>query len=143
VPAESNDPAGPGARTHRRRVSSGGPWEARFGYSRAIVAGDACWVAGTTDAGPDGRSGHPGDPGAQARAIFEIVRDALAQVGFSLDDVVRTRMYVTDATHLPAVGAVHGEVFADARPAASAVVVGGLIGPSLLVEIEVDAVRDR
>jgi enamine deaminase RidA (YjgF/YER057c/UK114 family) len=125
----------------RRRVSSRGPWEARYGYSRAIVAGDTCWVAGTTDAGPDGRSEHPGDPDAQARAIFAIIGAALAEGGFSLRDVVRTRMYVTDAAYVAAVGAVHGEVFGEVRPAATAVVVAGLIDPSLLVEIEVDAVR--
>lgn len=125
----------------RRRVSSGGPWEARYGYSRAVVAGDTCWVAGTTDAGPDGRSAHPGDPGAQARAILVIIGAALAEAGFTLADVVRTRMYVTDAGHVALVGAVHGEVFADVHPAATAIVVSALIDPSLLVEIEVDAVR--
>ena len=125
----------------RRRVSSGGPWEARYGYSRAVTDGDTCWVAGTTDAGPDGRSLTPGDPAAQARAIFEIIKAALAEAGFGLADVVRTRMYVTDAAHLAAVGAVHGEVFASVRPAATAIVVAGLVDQSLLVEIEVDAVR--
>jgi enamine deaminase RidA (YjgF/YER057c/UK114 family) len=125
----------------RQRVSSGGPWEARYGYSRAVVAGDACFVAGTTDAGADGRSAHPGDPGAQARAIFAIIGAGLAEAGFSLGDVVRTRTYVTDAAHIALVGAVHGEVFAEVRPAATAIVVAGLIDPSLLVEIEVDAVR--
>jgi len=125
----------------RRRVSSGGPWEGRYGYSRAIVVGDACWVAGTTDAGPDGRSAHPGDPGAQARAVFEIIGQALAGAGFELADVVRTRMYVTDRADIAPVATVHGEVFPDVRPAATAIVVAGLIDPSLLVEIEVDAVR--
>ena len=127
----------------RQRVSSGGPWEARYGYSRAVVAGDTCWVAGTTDAGPDGRSTHPGDPAAQARAIFGIIEAALVEAGFGLDDVVRTRMYVTDAAHVALVGAVHGEVFAEVRPAATALVVAALIDPSLLVEIEVDALRSR
>ncbi len=122
-------------------MSSGGPWEARYGYSRALTAGDTCWVAGTTDAGSDGRSTHPGDPAAQARAIFGIIEAALVEAGFGLRDVVRTRMYVTDAGHVAAVGAVHGDVFAEVRPAATAVVVAGLIEPSLLVEIEVDAVR--
>jgi len=136
------DPEPPGTGATRARLSSGGPWEARYGYSRAIVAGDACWVAGTTDAGPDGRSRHPGDPGAQARAIFEIVRGTLNRAGFSLGDVVRTRMYVTDVASIPDVGAVHGEVFRDVRPAATSVVVAGLIDASVLVEIEVDAVRD-
>jgi enamine deaminase RidA (YjgF/YER057c/UK114 family) len=127
--------------TERRRVSSGGPWEARYGYSRAIVAGDACFVAGTTDAGPDGRSLHPGDPAGQARAIFGIIERALTEAGFSLADVVRTRMYVTDRGNIEAVATVHGEVFGDVRPATSGIVVAALIEPSLLVEIEADAVR--
>jgi enamine deaminase RidA (YjgF/YER057c/UK114 family) len=127
--------------TERRRVSSGGPWEARYGYSRAIVAGDACFVAGTTDAGPDGRSMHPGDPVGQARAIFGIIERALTEAGFSLADVVRTRMYVTDRGNIEAVATVHGEVFGDVRPATSGIVVAALIEPSLLVEIEADAVR--
>jgi enamine deaminase RidA (YjgF/YER057c/UK114 family) len=124
-----------------RRVSSGGPWEARFGYSRVAVAGDMAFVAGTTDAGPDGRSLHPGDPAGQARAVFEIIERALGEAGFSLGDVVRTRMFVTDAANIAAVAAVHGEVFRDVRPASSAIVVAALIDPSLLVEIEADARR--
>jgi enamine deaminase RidA (YjgF/YER057c/UK114 family) len=124
-----------------RRVSSGGPWEARFGYSRVAVAGDMAFVAGTTDAGPDGRSLHPGDPAGQARAVFEIIERALGEAGFSLGDVVRTRMFVTDAANIAAVAAVHGEVVRDVRPASSAIVVAALIDPSLLVEIEADARR--
>jgi enamine deaminase RidA (YjgF/YER057c/UK114 family) len=113
----------------------GWPWR-RYGYSRVAV-GDAAFVAGTTDAGPDGRSTHPGDPAAQARAIFGIIEAALVEAGFSLADVVRTRMYVTGAGHVAEVGTVHGEVFADVRPASTAIVVAALIDPSLLVEIEV------
>jgi enamine deaminase RidA (YjgF/YER057c/UK114 family) len=125
----------------RRLISSGGPWEGRYGYSRAVVAGDACFVSGTTDAGSDGRSQHPGDPAAQARAAFEIIGRALAEGGFSLGDVVRTRMFVTDVDHIDLVVAVHGEVFGSVRPAATVVVVAALIEPSLLVEIEADAKR--
>ena len=125
----------------RRRVSSGGPWEARFGYSRVAVAGDSAYVAGTTDAGPDGRSIHPGDPAAQARAILEIIGRALGEAGFSLADVVRTRMYVTEVGNIAAVAEVHGEVFGEVRPASAAIVVKALIDPSLLVEIEADARR--
>jgi enamine deaminase RidA (YjgF/YER057c/UK114 family) len=125
----------------RRLISSGGPWEARFGYSRAVVAGDSAFVSGTTDAGPDGRSLHPGDPGAQARAVLEIIGRALADGGFSLGDVVRTRMFVTDPADIAAVAAVHGEVFGEIRPASSAIVVAALIDPTLLVEIEADARR--
>ena len=125
----------------RRRVSSGGPWEARYGYSRAVVAGDACHVSGTTDAGPDGRSRHPGDAAAQARAALEIIDRALADAGFSREDVVRTRMYLTDPADAAAVGEVHGEWFRDIRPAATLVIVAALIEPTLLVEIEADARR--
>jgi enamine deaminase RidA (YjgF/YER057c/UK114 family) len=124
-----------------QRVSSGGPWEARFGYSRVAVAGDTAFVAGTTDAGPDGRSLHPGDAAGQARAVFEIIERALAEAGFGLADVVRTRMFVTDAAHIAPIATVHGEVFRDIRPASTAVVVAALIDPSLLVEIEADARR--
>lgn len=125
----------------RRRISSGGPWEARFGYSRAIVAGDTCHVSGTTDAGPDGRSLHPGDPAAQARAVFGIIERALDEAGFALADVVRTRMYVTEVGNIAPVAEVHGDVFGDVRPASAAIVVKALIDPSLLVEIEADARR--
>jgi enamine deaminase RidA (YjgF/YER057c/UK114 family) len=125
----------------RRRISSGGPWEAVAGYSRAVVVGDACWVAGTTDAGPDGVSQHPGDVACQARAVFAIIERALAEGGFALTDVVRTRMFVTDMALSGAISAVHGEVFGEIRPAATMVGVAGLMHPSLLVEIEVDARR--
>ena len=111
------------------------------GYSRAVVIGDSCWVAGTTDAGPDGASLHPGDVAGQARAIFEIIERALIEGGFTLFDVVRTRMFVTDMAFSDALSAVHGEVFRDIRPAATMVAVAGLMHPSLLVEIEVDAQR--
>ena len=113
----------------------------RSGYSRAVAVGDGCWVAGTTDAGPDGRSRHPGDPGGQARAAFETIAAALDEAGFDLADVVRTRMLVTDRASIPAVLAAHGERFGAIRPAATIAVVAGLIDPSLLVEIEVDARR--
>ena len=129
-------------RPARRRISSGGPWEAIGGYSRAVVAGDACWVAGTTDAGPDGVSQHPGDIAGQARACFAIVERALAEAGFGRADVVRTRMYVTDISRSGEVIRVHGELFGEIRPAATMVEVSALIHPSLLIEVEVDAVRD-
>ena len=127
--------------TARRRISSGGPWEAVAGYSRAIVVGDSCWVAGTTDAGPDGRSLHPGDVAAQARATLAIIERALVEGGFALEGVVRTRMFVTDIGRSGEVSAVHGEVFGDVRPAATMVEVSALIDPSLLIEIEAEARR--
>jgi len=129
------------ALSDRQRVSSGGPWEARYGYSRAVVAGDTCHVAGTTDAAPDGRSQHPGNAGAQARTAWEIVRRALEDAGFGLRDVVRTRMYVTRTEDAAAVAEVHGELFADVRPASTLVQVAGLMDRSLLVEVEAEARR--
>jgi enamine deaminase RidA (YjgF/YER057c/UK114 family) len=125
----------------RRHVFSGGPWEEPYSYARAIAAGDACFVSGTTDAGPDGTSRHPGDPAGQARAAWTIVEAALGEAGFSLGDVVRTRMYVVDREHADAVAAAHGEVFRHVRPASTLVVVAGLMDPSLLVEVEADALR--
>jgi enamine deaminase RidA (YjgF/YER057c/UK114 family) len=121
----------------RRRIGSGSPWEDRYGYSRAIVVGDRCWVAGTTDATRQ----HPGDPGEQARAALAIIERALSDAGFRLADVVRTRMYVTDPAHMEPVASVHGEVFRDIRPASTLVAVAALIEPDLLVEIEAEAVR--
>lgn len=121
----------------RLRVSSGSPWEGPYGYSRAIVVGDSCWVAGTTDPSLE----HVGDAAAQARAALATIERALLEAGFSLSDVVRTRMYVTDTDFAGAVAAVHGEVFGAVRPAATLVVVTALIEPELVVEIEVDAVR--
>lgn len=125
----------------RRRISSGGPFEGVAGYSRAIVVGDGCWVAGTTDAGADGRSLHPGDLREQARAALAIIETALSEAGFSLAEVVRTRMFVTDISRASEVTEVHGEVFGSIRPAATLVEVSGLIDPSLLIEIEAEARR--
>jgi enamine deaminase RidA (YjgF/YER057c/UK114 family) len=127
--------------SERRRISSGGPWEAVAGYSRAIAVGDSCWIAGTTDAGPDGRSLHPGDVGAQTRAVLEIIERALAEAGFALGDVVRTRMFVTDIARSAEILAVHGAVFGDIRPAATMVEVTALIEASALIEIEAEARR--
>lgn len=125
----------------RRHVSSGGPFESSAGYSRALAVGDACLVSGTTDAGPDGESLHPGDAGGQARAAWAIVEGALGEAGFSLDEVVRTRMYVVDPADIPAVLAVHGGIFRHIRPAATLVIVSGLIRPSLRIEVEAEARR--
>jgi enamine deaminase RidA (YjgF/YER057c/UK114 family) len=130
-----------GGDSGRRRVSSGGPWESIAGYSRAIVVGDTCWVSGTTDAGPDGRTQHPGDVVAQARAVFGIIERALAEAGFALEDVVRTRMFATDPASFDVLLKVHGEVFGAIRPAATLVGVTALIEPSVLVEFEGDARR--
>jgi enamine deaminase RidA (YjgF/YER057c/UK114 family) len=125
----------------RRRITSGGPWEATASYSRAIVVGNDCWVAGTTDAGPDGRSRHPDDMAGQAQAVFDIIDAALTDAGFAFSDIVRLRMLVTDMRRKDQLMAVQAERFRDIRPAATLVEVSALIDPSLLVEIEVDARR--
>ncbi|HET7029667.1 MAG TPA: Rid family hydrolase [Candidatus Limnocylindrales bacterium] len=125
----------------RQLVSSGGPYEAAYGYSRAVAVGDGCWVAGTTDAGPDGRSTHAGDAAGQARAAFGIAIRALADAGFRSEEVVRVRMYVVRAEDATAVAGVNGELFGSIRPAATLVRVAGLIDPSLLVEVELEARR--
>ncbi len=121
----------------RRRVTSGSRFEGPYGYSRAMVVRDACFVAGTTDPSTD----HPGDAASQARAALGIIERALVDAGFALTDVVRTRMYVVDAADADAVARVHGEVFGDIRPASTLVVVRGLIEPQMLVEIEAEARR--
>jgi enamine deaminase RidA (YjgF/YER057c/UK114 family) len=106
-----------------------------------VAVGDTCWVAGTTDAGPDGRSLHPGDIGAQAAAVFAIIETALGEAGFAMADVVRIRMFVTDIARANEVMEVQGAIFGSIRPAASLVEVSALIDPSLLIEIEADAAR--
>jgi enamine deaminase RidA (YjgF/YER057c/UK114 family) len=121
----------------RRRARSGSELERRYGYSRAVRVGERVIVAGTAPVWPDG-SCDP-DPGPQARRCCEIIVEALEQLGAGTGDVVRTRMYVTDAEIADAVGAVHGEYFGAAQPAATMVVVSGLLDPRWLVEIEAEA----
>jgi enamine deaminase RidA (YjgF/YER057c/UK114 family) len=133
--------SGSGGRVSRALISTGGPYEGQYGYSRAVVVGDSCWVAGTADVGPDGTAVHPGDPGAQATAILAKIEQALADAGFGLADVVRTRMFVTDMAAAGPVLEAHGAVFGAIRPAATIVEITALIDPSLLVEIEADAHR--
>jgi enamine deaminase RidA (YjgF/YER057c/UK114 family) len=119
-------------------VSTGSPYEAPIGFSRAIRAGDRIVVAGTGPIWPDG-SVHP-DPEAQADRCLVIIADALAALGASLSDVVRTRMYLTHGSDWEAVGRAHGRVFGEVRPVATMVVVAGLLDPRWKVEIEAEAV---
>jgi enamine deaminase RidA (YjgF/YER057c/UK114 family) len=125
-----------------RRIASGGPWEDRYGYSRAVVSGDHLWVAGSTSV-VDGAVVHDSDAGAQTRTAFGVALAAVEQAGFSIADVVRTRMFVVDlAANGDAVASVHGELFAEVRPASTMVGVAALIDPRLVVEVEVEAYRE-
>lgn len=123
----------------RRHVGSGAPWEAVYGYSRAVRVGPHVHVTGTVGIGPDGTAAGP-DAASQARRALTIIEAALGALGSTLADVVRTRMYVVDiGRDGDAVGQVHGEVFGAVRPATTMVEVRALIRPDLLVEIEAEA----
>jgi enamine deaminase RidA (YjgF/YER057c/UK114 family) len=115
-----------------QRLGSGGPYEERIGYSRVVRVGPWVLTAGCT-------STVDGDAYAQAVAAFRVALDAVAKAGAATADVVRTRMYVVRAEDCEAVGRAHGEVFGAVRPAATMVVVAGLIDPAMLVEVEVEA----
>ncbi|MEU1487856.1 RidA family protein [Streptomyces sp. NPDC005752] len=123
-----------------RRVSSGAPWEEKFGYSRAVeLPTGLVLVSGCTSV-VDGQI-VAGSPYEQAVASFQVAFDALKQVGLGREDVVRTRMYITHARDVDEVGRAHKELFDDVRPAASMIIVAGLVDPSLVVEVEVEAYR--
>ncbi|MGN9804146.1 RidA family protein [Micromonospora sp. L32] len=120
------------------RLGSGGPWEAVYGYARVVRAGDLAWTAGCTST-VDGRVTHVGDAAAQTAQALRIGLDALAEVGAEPGDVVRTRLYVTDRSYADEVGRAHNAVFGAVRPAATMVVVAGLLDPDQLVEVELEA----
>ena len=122
----------------RQRISSGAAFEQRVGYSRAVRVGERVWVSGTAPIMPDDAD-PPGTPYEQARVCLGIIEQALAEAGASLDDVVRTRIFVTDAGFIDDVGRAHGEAFARARPATTGIV-ATLLDPRWLVEIEAEAV---
>jgi enamine deaminase RidA (YjgF/YER057c/UK114 family) len=122
----------------RIRVQSGSPFEPVYGYCRAVRVGDRVIVAGTAPIWPDGTVDP--DPGVQARRCLEIIVTALREVGAGPEHVVRTRMFITDPSIAEVVGLAHGEVFGEARPAATMVAVATLIDPRWLVEIEAEAI---
>jgi enamine deaminase RidA (YjgF/YER057c/UK114 family) len=123
-----------------KKISSGGPWEASIGYSRAVVAGAYIHVSGTT-ATLDGVLQHQGDAYGQTKVAFQIIEKALATGGHSLSDIVRTRIYLANANDMDEVGRAHGELFSEVRPAATMLAGIQFINDQMLVEIEVDSYK--
>ncbi len=126
----------------RVKYSSGSKWEPIVGYSRAIRVGKIVHISGTTGTDSEGKVVGAGDPGKQAVQALDNIRRALESVGSKLDDVVRTRIYVTDISRWEEVGKAHGAVFKDIRPTTSMLEVKKLISPEILVEIEAEAILD-
>ncbi len=123
----------------RQNISSGTKWEAFAGYSRAVRVGNTITVAGTTATDENSQVAHPGDPYAQTVYILKKIERALKEAGATLDDVIRTRIYVVHIEHWQEVARAHGEFFSNIRPANTLIAVKALVDPGHLVEIEADA----
>lgn len=123
----------------RTVVPAVSPWASSMGYSRAVRVGNQIHVSGTAAVMPEGEPPPP-DAYGQARRCLEIIVAALEELGAEPADVVRTRVYITDASHWEGVGKAHGEVFGEIQPASAMVVITGLLDPDFLVEIEADAI---
>jgi len=124
----------------RTRVFSNVPWEKQVGYCRAVRAGQLVFVTGTAPVGDDGKTHAPGDAYEQTKRCLMLIERALKDVGASITDVVRTRMFVTDITRWAEYGRAHKQVFGDFPPATTMVEVRSLIDPAMLIEVEADAV---
>ncbi|MEL7450870.1 MAG: RidA family protein [Pseudomonadota bacterium] len=125
--------------TQRQSHFSASPYEKQFGFCRALRIGQVVHVAGTGPIGVDGKTVGVGDPAAQARRCFDIIQQSLEKLGAGLEDVVRTRMYLTHIDDWKIIGPVHGEYFSGEPPVATLVAVAGLVDPDWRVEIEAEA----
>ncbi|MFF4363354.1 RidA family protein [Streptomyces sp. NPDC001604] len=123
-----------------RRVQSGSPWEESFGFARAVAAGDRVLVAGTTSFKGSVLYGE-GDPYEQAKVAFTSAIEAIGELGLGVESVIRTRMYLTHARDVDAVGRAHKELFDTVRPVSTLLVVEGFVDPRILVEVELEAFR--
>ena len=126
----------------RRSTTGCSPYEAAYGFARAVRVGDRILVSGTAPVEPDGSS-TPGDAAAQARRCFAIILGAIGELGGTAADVVRTRMFITEPADADAIGAVHGEIFRDVRPASTMVVVSALLRAEWRIEIEAEALLEH
>ncbi|MDJ0802922.1 MAG: RidA family protein [Desulfobacterales bacterium] len=124
----------------RQNISSGSPFEKPIGFSRAVRMGDRIAVSGTAPIAADGTTAYPGDMYQQTLRCLEIIREALEKAGAGLGDVIRTRVYLTDADRWQDAASAHGKIFGDIRPACTFIEVNRLIDPDWLVEIEAEAV---